>query len=167
MTDCLRWIRKLKCQAFATNLFFLKPTIIQRCRPMTYKRISINLRDYCWNSSFFRFASVIEFVNLKSIVFKWQIICKPIFNIQETTFFRSFLTAFFEPQTLFGGGTERSPGPFPGRSRVEPEKSVWGSKKAVKKDRKKVVSWIVARTLSIFHSFFQLIFSKSSFVIPR
>ena len=75
----------------------------------------------------------------------WQIICKPIFNIQETTFFRSFLTAFFEPQTLFGGVTERSPGLFPGRSVVEPEKSVWGSKKTVKNDRKKVVSWIVAR----------------------
>ena len=33
-----------------------------------------------------------------------------LYNVQETTFFRSFLTTFFLPQTLFGGGTERSPG---------------------------------------------------------
>ena len=32
-----------------------------------------------------------------------------LYNVQETTFFRSFLTTFFLPQTLFGGGTERSP----------------------------------------------------------
>ena len=53
-------------------------------------------------------------------------------NIQETTFLRSFLTVFFEPQTLFGRVTERSPGLFPGRSEVEQEKSVWGSKKLLK-----------------------------------
>ena len=123
ITDYLQWIRKFKSQAFTTNLFFFKPTTIQHCSAMPYKRIS---RHYCWNSSFFRFAILIEFVNLNSNVFKWQIIRKHIFNIQETTFFRSFLTAFFEPQTLFSGSTPLRPGKSPGLRSFTPPKSVWG-----------------------------------------
>jgi len=74
------------------------------------------------------FASVIE----------WQIIFKTQLNIQETTFFRSVLTAFLNLEHLsesYLKGTE--PGIFPEWFLVEPEKIVWGSEKAAKNDRQK------------------------------
>ena len=61
-------LESLSVKLLPKTCFFSKLTIIQRCRPMTYKRISINMRVYCWNSCFFRFASVIVLVNLNSNV---------------------------------------------------------------------------------------------------
>ena len=47
-------------------------------------------------------------------------------TIQETTFFRSFLTAFFEPQTLFSGFTALRTGKSPGLRSVTLPTGVWG-----------------------------------------
>ena len=39
-----------------------------------FRSRTVLFRDYCWNSSFFKFLTFIEFVNLKLDVHEWQII---------------------------------------------------------------------------------------------
>ena len=63
--------------------------------------------------------------------------------------FLILFNSFFEPQTLFSGSTPLRPGKRLGLRSVTPPKSVWGSKKAVKNDRKKEVSWMLKMGLQI------------------
>ena len=85
MTDCLWWIRKFQYQSFTTNLFPEKLTVIERCRAMTYKCISryfVFFIDYCWNSSFFRFASVIKWQKISRFVHFRCAVCSLVCSVQ-------------------------------------------------------------------------------------